>query len=188
MHGGFNMASNASGAPGPHIPWRLIGWAIPVVLLTIPWLAHFPWTASDFIFAGVLFAITGGTFELAVRASGSWVYRAGAALAILASFFTVWVNLAVGIIGSEDNPLNLLFFGVIAAAIVGSIVAKFEAAGMVRAMSVAAALQGLIGVGVLLAGWGASEPPGLVRLFLLIELFAAAWLLSAWVFRKAART
>jgi hypothetical protein len=181
------MASNVSGAPGPHIPWRLIGWAIPVGLLTIPWLARWPWTASDFIFAAVMFGVVGGTLELAIRASASWAYRAGAAIALATAFLTVWINLAVGIIGNENNPLNLMFFGVIAAAIVGAIVAKFEAAGMVRAMTVAAALQALIGVGVLATGWGAAEPPGLVRLFILIEFFAAAWLLSAWVFRKAAR-
>jgi len=180
------MASNASGAPGPRIPWRLIGWAIPLGLLTIPWLAHFPWTASDFVFAAVMFAVVGGTFELAVRASGSWAYRAGAAIALGTAFLTVWINLAVGIIGNEDNPLNLMFFGVIAAAIVGAIVARFEAAGMVRAMIVAAALQGLIGVGTLIAGWGSSEPPGIIALVILIEFFAGGWLLSAFAFRKAA--
>lgn len=180
------MASNANRAPGPRVPWRLIGWAIPVGLLTIPWLAHFPWTASDFILAAVIFGVVGGTFELAVRASGSWAYRAGAAVALLAAFLTVWINLAVGIIGSENNPMNLMFFAVIAAAIVGAIVAKFEAPGMVRAMTVAAVLQGLIGLGVLVAGWGSSEPPGTIGLFVLIEFFAVAWLFSAFCFRKAA--
>ena len=180
------MASKANGSGGG-VSWRLIGWAIPIGLLTIPLINKWPWTLSDFIFAGVMFAIVGGTLELAIRASGNTSYRLGAAVAIGTAFLTVWINLAVGIIGSENNPLNLMFFGVIAAAIVGAIVAKFEAGGMVRAMSVAAALQALIGVGVLATGWGASEPPGLVRLFILIEFFAAAWLLSAWVFRKAAR-
>ena len=180
------MASNANRAPGPHVPWRLIGWAFPVGLLTIPWLAHFPWTASDFIFAAVMFGAVGGTFELAVRASGSWAYRAGSALALGTAFLTVWINLAVGIIGNEDNPLNLMFFAVIAAAIVGAIVAKFEAPGMARAMTVASALQGLIGLGVLITGWGSSEPPGIIGLFVLIEFFAATWFLSGWCFRKAA--
>jgi hypothetical protein len=170
------------------MPWRVIGWAIPLALLTIPWLAQWPWTASDFIFAAVMFGVVGGTFELAVRASGSWAYRAGAAIALGTAFLTVWINLAVGIIGNEDNPLNLMFFCVIAAAIVGAIVAKFESSGMARAMAVAAALQGLIGVGTLITGWGSSEPPGIIELFILIEFFAGGWLVSAWLFRKAART
>lgn len=186
MHGGLIMASNAGGVPTRRIPWRIIGWSIPVGLLMIPWLARFPWTLSDFIFAGAMFGIVGGTFELAVRASGSRAYRGGAAIALATSFLLVWINLAVGIIGNEDNPLNLMFFGVIAAAIVGSIVARFQADGMARAMTVAAALQGLIGIGVLLKGWGGSAPPGLIALAVLIEIFAIFWLLSAFCFRKAA--
>jgi hypothetical protein len=57
---------------------------------------------------------------------------------------------------------------------------------MARAMWVAATLQGLIGVGVLTFGWGSSEPPGLLQLFVLLEMFAAAWLFSGLCFRKAA--
>jgi hypothetical protein len=180
------MASKANGGERPRVPWRLIGWAIPVGLLTIPWLAHFPWTLSDFIVAGAMFAIVGGTFELAVRASGNWAYRAGAAAALVTAFLLTWVNLAVGIIGNEDNPLDLMFFGVIAAALVGSIAVRFRADGMARAMTLPAVIQALIGLGVLLTGAGAAEPPGPVGLFILIEFFAAMWLVSAWLFRKAA--
>lgn len=180
------MASKASS--GGRIPWRLIGWAIPVGLLTIPWIAHFPWTAADYIVAATIFAIVGGTFELAVRASGNASYRLGAAAAIATAFLLVWINLAVGIIGSENNPLNLMFFGVIAAAIVGGIVARFRADGMARAMTLAAALQGAIGIGVFLLDAGATEPPGRFGLLLLIEFFAGTWLVSAWFFRKAARS
>lgn len=183
------MASKAySGGPRGGIPWRLIGWAIPVGLLTIPWLANWPWTAADFIVAAAMFAIVGGTFELAVRASGNRAYRGGAAVALATAFLLVWINLAVGIIGSENDPLNLMFFGVIAAAIVGSIVARFWADGMARAMAIAGIIQALIGIGVFILKVGAAEPPGATGLFILIEFFAATWFLSAWLFRKAART
>jgi hypothetical protein len=177
------MASNASER---RIPWRLIGWSIPVVLLMVPMLANWPWTASDFIVAGTMFAIVGGAFELAVRASGDRSYRGAAAVALVTAFLLVWVNLAVGIIGSEDNPLNLMFFGVILIAIAGAIVARFEAAGMARAMGVAGSLQMLIGLIVFALDWGATEPPGAPRLLALIEFFAFLWFLSAWLFRKAA--
>lgn len=179
------MASKAD--PGPRTPWRIIGWAIPIALLTIPWLARWPWTASDFIVAAVIFAIVGGTFELAVRASGNSSYRLGAAAAIGTAFLLVWINLAVGIIGSENNPLNLMFFGVILAALAGGIAGRFKADRMARAMCVAAALQGLIGFGVFALDAGATEPPGRFGLLLLIEFFAGTWLVSAWLFRKAAQ-
>jgi hypothetical protein len=181
------MASNASGAPGPRIPWRLIGWAIPVGLLMVPWLAQWPWTASDFILAGAMFGIVGGTFELAVRASGNLAYRGGVAVALATAFLLVWINLAVGIIGNEDNPANLMFFVVIAIAIAGSLVARFEALGMSRAMTVAAAAQALVGVIVLVGRLGATEPPGLAGVLMLIGSFALMWLLSAWLFSRAAR-
>jgi hypothetical protein len=181
------MASNANGVQGRAIPWRLVGWAVPAGLLTIPWLARWPWSPADFIVAGAIFAIVGGTFELAVRASGNVWYRAGAAIGLAGAFLLVWINLAVGIIGSENNPLNLMFFGVILAAVVGSIVARFRAQGMTLAMTVAATIQALIGIGVFILDLGAAEPPGVFGLLGLIEFFAFPWLLSAWCFRRAAR-
>jgi len=180
------MASNANGVQGPSFPRRLIGWAVPVGLLTVPLLAGWPWSPADFIVAGAIFTIVGGTFELAVRASGNVWYRTGSAIALAAAFLLVWINLAVGIIGSENNPLNLMFFGVIAVAVVGSIVARFKARGMAFAMTVAAAIQGMIGIGVFILDLGAAEPPGAFGLLGLIEFFAVLWLLSAWSFRKAA--
>ena len=59
------MASRAHGPSG--VPWRLIGWGGAVALLLVPLVLQFPWTLSDFIFAGAVFGIVGGTFELAVR-------------------------------------------------------------------------------------------------------------------------
>jgi hypothetical protein len=179
------MASKASER---RIPWRLVGWSIPVLLLMVPWLAKAPWTAADFIVAGTMFAIVGAAFELAVRASGNRAYRGGAAVGLATAFLLVWINLAVGIIGNEDNPLNLVFFGVIAIAVAGAIVARFQAEGMARAMSVAGVLQALIGIVVFILNAGASEPPGAIGLLLLIEFFALLWFLSAWLFRKAARS
>ncbi|HLO18980.1 MAG TPA: hypothetical protein VK192_00610, partial [Sphingomicrobium sp.] len=121
------------------------------------------------------------------HSTGNASYRAGAAIALAAAFLLVWINLAVGIIGNENNPLNLMFFGVIGAALVASIIARFKAAGMARAMTIAAAIQGLIGIGTFILGLGAAEPPDALGLLGLIEFFAPMGLLSAWCFRRAAR-
>lgn len=185
------MASKANGGSGRGIPWRLIGWGAAAMLLLLPlvamqFTAEVNWTPADFVFAAVMFGTVGGTFELAVRASGSGAYRGGVAMALATAFLLVWINLAVGIIGNEDNPLNLMFFGVIAAALVGAIAARFEAAGMARAMAVAAAIQAAVGIGVFIADAGATEPPGRFGLLPLIEFFAGMWLASAWLFRRAA--
>ena len=46
--------------------------------------------------------------ELAPRMTGNSAYRTGG-IAVAAAFILVWMNLADGVIGTEDNPLNLLY-------------------------------------------------------------------------------
>ena len=179
------MASRAHGPSG--VPWRVIGWGGAVALLLVPLVLQFPWTPSDFIFAGAVFGIVGGTFELAVRKSGDKWYRGGVAVALATSFLLVWINGAVGIIGDEDNPANLMFMVVILMAIAGAIAARFESAGMARAMAVTAAAEALVAVPVVALGLGANEPPGLLGILVLIGGFTGMWGLSALLFRKAAQ-
>ena len=168
-------------------PWRAIGWGGAAVILLIPLIARFPWTPSDYIFAGLVFGIVGGTFELAVRRSGNIWYRSGAAVALGTAFLLVWINGAAGIIGNEDNPANLLFLGVIAMALAGAIAARFEPAGMARAMTVAGVAQAGTALVTLRYGLGANEPPAFPGVWMLILGFAAAWLFAAALFRRAAQ-
>jgi hypothetical protein len=168
-----------------------MGWGMAAVLLLLPLVAmqftsEVNWTLSDFVFAGAMFGLVGGTYELAIRLSRNYAYRGGVAVALLAAFLLVWINLAVGIIGNEDNPANLIFFAVIAIALTGSIASRFDAIGMARAMTVTAVVQELIAVIVLFVGLGRTDPPGPVGLFALISFFAFLWIASAALFRKAA--
>jgi hypothetical protein len=172
-------------------PWRVIGWGIAVALILTPLAAmqftkEVDWTAADFVFAIVMIGGLGLLFELAVRVSRSWAYRGGVALALVAGFLLIWINGAVGIIGDEDNPANLVFMAIIAMAVAGAIVAGGNAALMARAMAVAAVAQALVGAIVFAIDAGASAPPGPVKLLILIEGFAAMWLGSSLLFRKAA--
>jgi O-antigen/teichoic acid export membrane protein len=112
-------------------------------------------------------------------------YAGGAVVAAAAMLLLVMVNLAVGFLGSEDNPANVIFLAVIAVAIVGSIIARFRAAGMAKAMSATAAVQLLIGLIALAASLGSAGWHGVYEVALGTGLFGALWLLSAWLFRKA---
>lgn len=186
------MASRVDSTAGPN-RWRIIGWGAAVALILTPLVAmqftkEVNWTASDFVFAIVMIGGVGLLFELAARASRSWAYRGGAALALLTGFLLVWINGAVGIIGDEDNPANLVFGVILLMAIAGSIVAKAKADGMVRAMAVAGAAQALFGAIVFAWGVGANEPPGPIGVLVIIEFLAGLWFLSAWLFGKAARS
>ena len=173
------IAENTGGRRWSH--WRIAGWGVPALLLLLPLAAmqfteEVNWTASDFVFAGVLFGSVGLAFEFIVRKSGSLAYRFGAALALIAAFLTIWVNAAVGMIG--DGPYNLLFGGVLLIALIGAIVARFEPAGMARAMVVAAIAQGVLSA----VGMSTDARGGILSM-----TFVVPWLLAAKLFRKAAR-
>lgn len=168
------------------MPWRLIGWGGAAFILLLPLILRAPWTAFDYIVAGVILGGAGLVLELVVRASGSLAYRAGACLAIAATVLLVWVNGAVGFLGDEGNPANLMFAGVIAIAILGSVLAGFKARGMAWAMFAAAAAQAVICVVALAFGLGSEGNAGLYEALMGTTVFAALWLVSGGLFRKAA--
>lgn len=120
-------------------------------------------------------------------ASGNWSYRAGIALTLAVACLLGWMNLAVGIAGDEDNPVNLSFFVLIAAAAIGAFAAEFRARGLARAMFGVAALQVMLGAIVSTGPVAAHEPSGPMGLAALNGLFALLWLVSGALFARAAR-
>ena len=173
------------------MPWRIIGWGTAVVLLAAPFVAMqlhaegVDWSPGDFIFAGVIFAIVGGLLELAVWKIRSGWYRAGVAVALLGYLLVIWSNLAVGIVGSEHNPANQLFFLALLIGIVGSCVSRFRTKGMSYSMLLTAVS---LLVAFAIASLGPTDEP-LVKHGVELagtSIFAALLLGSAWLFRKAA--
>lgn len=171
---------------------RLVGWTLIAGLLIAPAIAmrvtdEVHWTISDFLFAAVLLVGAGVVAEFAARASGDWPYRIGVGLAVLASVLLLWINGAVGLIGSEDNPANVLYLGVIVSAFVGAIASRFRADGLSLTMVAAASLQSVIGVLAVLRGWGEGSENWPRPVIVLSIIFALIWLTSAGLFRRAAR-
>ena len=144
------------------------------------------WDLLDFIVAGVLLAAVGGTYALAVRASGNAAYRAAVVIALGGALALFWVNAAVGIIGDENNDVNMLYFGVIAVGMIGALLARFRPKGMARALVATAAAQMLIPAVAVLAGQGGEGPAWPWDVIVLTAFFSALWLLSAWLFRSSA--
>jgi hypothetical protein len=137
------------------------------------------WGWGDVVLFGALLGGACGVYELTARTAASAAYRAAMGLALGAAFLLVWINLAVGVTGSEDDPANLLHWGVLAVGLLGAVVARFQPRGMALAVAAMALAQALIAPVALEAG----SPEGLV----LTAVFAALWLASAGLFRKAAR-
>ena len=171
--------------------WRIVGWGAAVAILAAPFVAMqlkaqgVSWSTGDFVAMAVMLGTVGGILELAVRMSRNRYYRAGAGIALLGALLLVWANLAVGIVASENNPNNRLFFVALLMGIAGIIGAKARPDGMVRAMLTTAA--SIVGAFVL-AELGARDEPMVrpmveaVGTFTFVGLFLG----SAWMFRRAA--
>jgi hypothetical protein len=166
--------------------WRMMVWGGAAALLLAPAVAmrltdEMAWDPADFILVGIMLAAACGAWELAMRKSRSWAYSAGAVVAVGTAFLLFLVNGAVGFIGNENDPVNLVFFGVLTLAFGGAIIVHFRPEGMARAMAVTAGAQ------VAAAVLGVMMVPD-VRGFLLgTAMFVPLWLLSSWLFALAAR-
>ena len=191
------MAGTVQGAngrrPGSRFtPWRIALWGIASFILLLPLVAmqftdEVKWTFPDFLLLGGLLGGAGLVVELAARLSGHIAYRAAALVAVVASFLLVWMNLAAGLLGDDDNPANLMFLGVIGVAAAGSIVGRFRPAACARALFAAAAAQALVGAIAMAAGLASPGETGVYEVVLSTAIFAPLWLLSAWLFRRAAK-
>lgn len=177
------MAENMVGGDGQGVNrWRLAGWSIAATILLLPLIAmqfteEMAWSLHDFVFAGVLVVGTGGLLELTVRTTGSQAYRAAVGVALAGLFLLVWINGAVGIIGNENNPANRMYGGVLVIALLGTLIARARARGMVFTLIAMAVAQAVIAVVALFLGHFT---------LILNGFFIALWLASARLFRKAA--
>jgi len=70
-------------------------WLLPLVAMQFT--GEMNWGAVDFLIFGVMLIAACTAYEIAARMTGSRIYRTIAAVAIMAVFALVWVELAVGI-------------------------------------------------------------------------------------------
>lgn len=167
--------------PDPDRPARrrLPPFALAGALLLAPALSAltglggFDWGPADFALAALLLGGAALAWDLAAR--GDARVRAAWGTALLTGLVTVWGSLAVGLLGDEGDPANLLLAGVLAVALAGSALARLRPPGMARAMAATAGAQALAGLVALAMGYGAE---GLAALAL-----AAPWALSGRLFQ-----
>lgn len=167
--------------------WRIAGWGSLAALLALPAVAmlftdEVQWDETDFLVMGIMLGSVGVGGELAARMSRNLAYRLGFALALVAGFLLLWLNLAVGLIGDEDNPANAMYGVVLMIAFFGSFVAMFRPAGMGWTMVAAGAAQMLVPLVAEYRGMGGDG-----KVLFLTIFFAGMWLTSSVLFRHAAR-
>ena len=164
---------------------RVAMWALAAGLFLLPlvamqFTAEVKWDGFVFLVGGLMLAAACGTYELVARMSPSRHYRLGVGVSVATGFLVFWVNGAVGMIGDEGNPYNLLFLGAIVLGAVIALVSMFRPVGMARALYATAIAQGVVAAIALAAGWD--------RLGAVFSLgFVLPYLVAATLFRLAAR-
>ena len=171
---------------------RVIGWGGAITLLLLPLIAmqftdEVDWTLGDFLAAAILLGATGVAMEAIFRKSQNWTYRIAGGIAAGAGLLLVWAVLAVGIIGAESDPMNLLYAAVLAVLVGGAVIVRLEADGMARTLIAAAVVQAIITGIALAVGFGSETGHALIEVLGANGVFILAFLLSAGLFRVAAK-
>jgi hypothetical protein len=159
-----------------------------IPLIAMQFTTEMEWSLDDFITMGVMLSIAGAMIEIGARMSHNMQYRIGLAIAVFAGFTLLWVNLAVGIIGSENTPANGLFLGVLAIGIIGAIASAFKARGMAVAALITASAQFLAPIIAFVIWKKTIEPgegPGIAGIFALNFFWVLLWLISWRLFKNA---
>lgn len=161
---------------------------IPLTMQFEPFSGEVQW--NEALAYSIMLLALGGVYEL-----WQWLkkqtkkYRIAFAFGFIGMFLLGWVSGAVGIIGSENNPSNLLYWGVPAVIVIGSLISRFKSRGMAYTMFASAFVQFLIPIVALIiskeVSWGNA---GVVGVFLINIFFVLLFLISAINFINCKKT
>lgn len=156
-------------------------------LLAMQLMDQMDWGLFDFVLAGFLISGAGFTYELITNKINDLTYRVAVGIAFITALLLVWINLAVGIIGSESNPANLMYIGVLVILITGSIIARLKSEKMMRALFATAIAQALVPAFALIAGKLQFPSMGFLVTFSVNTLFVLLFIISAVLFRRSSK-
>ncbi|MCR4280015.1 MAG: hypothetical protein NUV82_01160 [Candidatus Komeilibacteria bacterium] len=165
---------------------------IVACLLLVPLIAmqfsdEVAWDLSDFVVAGILLLGTGLTYEMIANRGGNVAYRAAIGAALGSTLLLIWVNLAVGLIGNEDNPANTLYLGVIAIGLLGAILSRLKPQGLAYTLYAMAIAQILVPV-IAFFIWQPGFSFGVVQTFGASGFFAILFFGAGLLFQRARNT
>lgn len=145
------------------------------------------WGPLDFAVAGTLVAGTGLLLQAARRRADSTLHRLAAAVGLVAALMLVWASLAVGIVGAEGDPADLMYGAVLAVGFAGAVAARLRAAGMARALLAMALAQALVAAIALIAGKHQAPTSSVFEIVAVNGFFITLFLVSAGLFQRATR-
>ena len=172
-------------------PIRLLAWGAALLLWLLPaiamqFTAEVNWTALDFTVFAVMIGSVGLALDRLVHLSANASFRLASIALMFTSFLLIWVNLAVGIIGGDSEPLNLLYALVLVAGAVMAWAGRFTPNAMLNCCLSMAVTQSVITLIAIILGWGQpySTP---MMLFIGNGIFILGFLTAGALFYHAAR-
>ncbi|HOI29631.1 MAG TPA: hypothetical protein PLZ15_07680 [Melioribacteraceae bacterium] len=169
----------------------IIVFIITGLILLIPLIAMIAgdevvWNLMDFVIAGILLSGAGISFVLLTHKSGNRKYSIATGIAVGAALFMMWANLAVGIIGNEDNPANIMYLWVIGVGVVAAVIAQFKPKGMSYALLATALTQVIVVVIAYIEGNGNTFSE-FRELITVNGFFIALWIISSALYLQSAK-
>jgi hypothetical protein len=172
------------GSRAPGARWRLAAWAGAAVLVVVPVVVW--WYAAPFdldpghgVMAALVTVLSGLAYETAVRLPARLALAGGIALSLAGAMLMLWANGAVGILGSEDDPVNRIFLWPVGLALAGALAAAMRPALASSVLVLAAFAQVGTFVHALVGGHGFVGP--------ITVFFCFLWLAASTLFRRAGR-
>lgn len=131
-------------------------------------------------------AIICGIITFFVTKSHNKYYRRALGMALFTAAIIPWMNGAVGLIGNEGNPANVVYYIVLSFGYIGSLIARFHPESMTNVLSFVSGGQALIAVGVpiftILQGFPVD---GAIKIFIMNGSLTLLFITSAYLFQKS---
>jgi uncharacterized membrane protein YoaK (UPF0700 family) len=144
------------------------------------------WGVGDFVFVAVIFFGGLAAYRFVSRRGQGSMFHTAVVLSLVTALSMIWITLAVGIIGSEDNQANIMYVGVLGIGLLGSLIARFRATGMSRTMVTVTMAQLVVTV-VAVTIWKPETEEHAFSTFILNLFYVMLFLSSALLFRRASR-
>lgn len=159
---------------------------LSIPLIAIQFTTEVDWSIGDFIVMGALLFGIGASYVVATRYIQNLVNRIAIAVALGSTLLLVWANLAVGLIGGGAHAGNLMYMGVIAVGVLGTIIFRFSTTGMERTMYAMAISLVLVAVIALLTGMQNYPGSSVMEIIAVNGFFALLFAFAGSLFRYVA--
>ncbi|MEC9251244.1 MAG: hypothetical protein VX501_11385 [Pseudomonadota bacterium] len=139
------------------------------------------WDALDYMVALALLSASAAAYWIATRPARSVWHHLAVMIGAGGALLLLWMQLAVGLVGDGDHPINQAMGLVLVVSAIGALLSRFRASGMRTTLLVAAGTQMVLGAlgFILLPAMYFSD------IFLVTAFFSGLWTASAFLFHLA---